>query len=134
MDIPGDDEHNQSPGVFSEKSEYEPAEFDPESLGPDVPSPSDSDYSGDATGLFVRLVIVFNVALLALSLGPMLAYFEGQVDLGLRIFLVGVIAFGYGMFRYVKFERERKSDDDEDETAETTAPQPDGAESGDHNG
>ncbi|MGB9931280.1 DUF7322 domain-containing protein [Haloarcula amylolytica] len=134
MDIPGEDDPNQSPGVLSEKSEHEPSEFDPESLGPDVPSPSDGDYNGEATGLFVRLVIVFNVALLALSLGPMLAYFEGQVDLGIRIFLVGVIAFGYGTFRYVKFERERKSDDDGGETAETTDTQPDGAESGDHNG
>jgi uncharacterized membrane protein YidH (DUF202 family) len=57
----------------------------------------------------------------------MLAYFEGQVDLGVRIFLVGVIAFGYGTFRYVQFERERKSGD-EGETAETTETQPDGAE------
>ncbi|GCF15000.1 hypothetical protein Harman_29350 [Haloarcula mannanilytica] len=134
MDIPGEDDPNQSPGVLSEKSEYEPDEFDPESLGPDVPSPSDSDYSGDATGLFVKLVIVFNVALLALSLGPMLAYFEGQVDLGLRIFLVGVIAFGYGTFRYVQFERDRKPGDEGTEESETTDTQPDAAESSDHNG
>jgi len=134
MNIPGEDDPNESPGVLSEKSEYEPSEFDPESLGPDVPSASDGDYSGDATGLFVRLVIVFNVALLALSLGPMLAYFEGQVDLGVRIFLVGVIAFGYGTFRYIQFERARKSDDDPGETAETKDSQPDGAESGDQNG
>ncbi|KAA9396833.1 hypothetical protein Har1130_03190 [Haloarcula sp. CBA1130] len=134
MDIPGDDDHTQSPGVLSEKSEYEPDEFDPESLGPDVPSPSDSDYSGDATGLFVKLVIVFNVALLALSLGPMLAYFEGQVDLGVRIFLVGLIAFGYGTVRYIQFERERKSDDDGTEESETTEARPDATESNDHNG
>ncbi|AUG48113.1 hypothetical protein BVU17_11485 [Haloarcula taiwanensis] len=133
MDIPGEDDPNESGGVLSEKSEYEPEEFDPESLGPDVPSPTDGDYSGDTTGLFVKLVIVFNVALLALSLGPMLAYFEGQVDLGVRIFLVGVIAFGYGTFRYIQFERERKSDDEGD-TAETTHTQSDGTESGDHNG
>ena len=133
MDIPGEDDSNESGGVLSEKSEYEPEEFDPESLGPDVPSPSDGAYDGDATGLFVKLVIVFNVALLALSLGPMLAYFEGQVDLGVRIFLVGVIAFGYGTFRYVQFERERKSDD-EDEPTETTDTQPDDAEASDHNG
>jgi hypothetical protein len=133
MDIPGEDDPNESGVVLSEKSEYEPEEFDPESLGPDVPSPSDGAYDGDATGLFVKLVIVFNVALLALSLGPMLAYFEGQVDLGVRIFLVGVIAFGYGTFRYVQFERERKSDD-EDEPTETTDTQPDGAEASDHNG
>ncbi|EMA06813.1 hypothetical protein SAMN05443574_105242 [Haloarcula vallismortis] len=134
MDIPGEDDPNESSSVLSEKSKYEPDEFDPESLGPDVPSPSDGGYSGDATGLFVRLVIVFNVALLALSLGPMLAYFEGQVDLGVRIFLVGVIAFGYGTFRYIQFERERKSDDGGTEAAETAANQPDATESNDHNG
>ncbi|WP_336336951.1 DUF7322 domain-containing protein [Haloarcula brevis] len=132
MDIPDEDDPNERSGVLSEKSEYEPEEFDPESLGPDAPSPSGGDYNSDATGLFVRLVIVFNVALLALSLGPMLAYFEGRVDLGVRIFLVGVIAFGYGTFRYVQFERERKSDD-EDGTGATEAGA-DGAEPGDHNG
>lgn len=130
MDIPGEEDPNESDGVLSEKSEYEPEEFDPESLGPDVPSPSGSDYNGDATGLFVKLVIVFNIALLALSLGPMLAYFDGQVDLGLRVFLVGLIAFGYGTFRYVRFERERKADDEDG--AEASATQ--GDEPSDQNG
>jgi len=135
MNIPGEDDPNESSGVLSEKSQYEPAEFDPESLGPDVPSPSGGDYQGDTTGLFVKLVIVFNVALMALSLGPMLAYFEGQVDLGVRIFLVGLIAFGYGTFRYVQFERERKSDDSNGaEASETTETQSHGGEPGDQNG
>lgn len=107
IDGPGEDDEGGS--VLSEKSEFEPEEFDPSSLGPDVPTPSSGDYQSDAAGLFVRLVVVFNVALLALTIGPMLAYFEGQVDLGLRIFLAGVILFGYGTYRYVKFERERKA-------------------------
>ncbi|MFB6223210.1 MAG: hypothetical protein ABEH86_06005 [Haloarcula sp.] len=147
MDISGADDPNESGGVLSEKSEYEPSEFDPESLGPDVPSPTDGQYQGDATGLFVKLVIVFNVALLALSLGPMLAYFEGQVDLGIRIFLIGVIAFSYGTLRYIRFERQRKSDDEGDNdtdeahaedggagTQSSDGAQTTGSESGDHNG
>ncbi|WP_424000016.1 DUF7322 domain-containing protein [Haloarcula salina] len=110
IDGPGEDDEGGS--VLSEKSEFEPEEFDPDSLGPNVPTPSSEDYQSDAAGLFVRLVVVFNVALLALSIGPMLAYFEGQVDLGLRIFLAGVILFAYGTYRYVRFERERTARDD----------------------
>lgn len=124
IDAPGeDDEGGES--VLSEKSEFEPEEFDPDSLGPDAPTPSSGDYQSDAAGLFVRLVVVFNVALLALSVGPMLAYFEGQVDLGLRIFLAGVVLFGYGTVRYVRFERERKARDDDGAESDASGADPD---------
>ena len=102
-------------GVLSEKSPQEPDEFDPTSLGPDVPEapdPPEASANSDVTALFWKLVVVFNVAILALSVGPMLAYFEGQVDLGLRLFAVGAILFGYGVFRYVQFTRDRNEDAD----------------------
>ncbi|WP_254273720.1 DUF7322 domain-containing protein [Haloarcula marina] len=145
---PGSDEPDPDspPGVLSEKSPYEPDEFDPESLGPPVPkapNPPDGGASSEAAGLFWKLVLVFNVALLALSVGPMLAYFRGQVDLGIRVFLVGVVAFAYGTARYVKFERERKADEDDTESG-TDDSESDDTESGtddsesddtdDHNG
>lgn len=115
--LDGPDEDGSGP--ISEKSPHEPEEFDPSSLGPDVPeAPNAPDGTGDSevAALFWKLVVVFNVALLALSVGPMLAYFEGQVEGGLQIFLVGLIAFGYGTVRYVQFRRERDGDDGEDAT------------------
>lgn len=115
--LDGPDE-GASDGVLSEQSPYEPEEFDPDSLGPsapEAPRPPDGAGNSEVTGLFWKLVVVFNIALLALSLGPMLAYFEGQVDLGLRVFLVGVVAFGYGTYRYVRFRQERETEESDSE-------------------
>ena len=117
--LDGPDEDGSGP--LSEKSPYEPEEFDPSSLGPDVPeapSPPDGAADTEVAALFWKLVVVFNIALLALSVGPMLAYFEGQVEFGLRVFLFGVIAFAYGTFRYVQFRRERDESGDADETGD----------------
>jgi hypothetical protein len=113
--LDGPDEDGSGP--ISEKSPHEPEEFDPSSLGPDVPeAPNPPDGTGDneVAALFWKLVVVFNVALLALSLGPMLAYFEGRVEFGLQVFLAGVILFGYGTFRYVQFRRDREGDGPDD--------------------
>ena len=89
----------------------EPEEFDPESLGPDVPSPPDAGAPDNpqAVELFTKLVVVFNAAVLALAVGPMFIVFQGQTELGLQIFLVGVLIFAYGTFRYYQF---RASGDD----------------------
>ena len=119
--LDGPDEDGE--GVLSEKSPYEPEEFDPSSLGPDVPEPPDGDANSEVTSLFWQLVVVFNIALLGLSLGPMFAYFEGDIDLGLQLTAGGAILFAYGYFRYRRFRRRR-----DDETAEEDR---DGA---DHNG
>jgi len=123
--LDGPDEDGE--GVLSEKSPYEPDEFDPSSLGPDIPeapSPPDIGASSEVAGLFWQLVLVFNIALLGLSVGPMLAYFEGQVDLGLRITAVGALLFGYGVFRYRQFVRQR-----DDETEDDDGDEPDATES-----
>jgi hypothetical protein len=132
-------------GVLSEKSPYEPDEFDPSSLGPDVPEapdPPEGSANSDVTALFWKLVVVFNVAILALSVGPMLAYFDGQVDLGLRIFAVGAILFGYGVFRYVQFTRDRDEESDANDADTTDSQDDDGpaddtavtTDAADHNG
>lgn len=131
VNIPGEDEEEGGGSVFTEKSDFEPEEFDPDSLGPPTPDATSGeiDLDSDVARLFVKLVVVFNVALLALSLGPMFAYFRGQVDLGIRIFLVGVIAFAYGTFKYVQFTR-RRDDDDTDADVDTDAD----LDTADHNG
>ena len=122
--LDGPDEDGE--GVLSEKSPYEPDEFDPSSLGPDVPEPPEGG-GGEVASLFWKLVVVFNVALLALSLGPMFAYFRGDTDLGLQLTAAGLILFAYGYFRYRKFLRER------DEAAAEAAAETE-SETTDHNG
>ncbi|MDS0281158.1 DUF7322 domain-containing protein [Haloarcula onubensis] len=99
------------------KTPYEPDEFDPTSLGPDVPEvpePTGDIADSDTATLFVKLVVVFNIALLCLSVGPMLAYFEGRVDLGIRITLLGAVTAGYGLFRYRQFVTGDSAENDPD--------------------
>lgn len=118
--LPDDSDNSQS--VVNERSVHEPEEFDPDSLGPSVPeapsppNPSQQSANSEVAGLFWALVLVFNVALLGLALGPMLAYFEGMVDLGIQIFLGGVVLFAYGSYRYVKFTRNRDADGEAEES------------------
>jgi hypothetical protein len=97
----------------------EPEEFDPDSLGPETPTaedlipatPSDDvDVDPAVERLFWWLVLVFNAALLALSLGVMFVLFQGQYAFGGQLTLVGVVLFAYGYYRY---RNRPKSDDDE---------------------
>jgi hypothetical protein len=90
----------------------EPDEFDPEAAGPQVeipsvPDPSDADSSVDPAvqQLFWKLVLTFNVALFALSLGPMLVAFRGQWRLGGSVFALGAVTFGYGLTKYRQYRR-----------------------------
>lgn len=53
---------------------------------------------------FWRLVFVFNVALLAAALGAMLIGFEGNVQQGGGLLVVGTGTFLYGLWRY-RYER-----------------------------
>ena len=127
--LDGPDEDGE--GALGEKSPHEPDEFDPASLGPGIPEapePPDGAANSEVPSLFWKLVAVFNIALLGLSVGPMLAYFDGRVDLGLRVTLVGAVAFGYGYFRYRRFVKQRDSDEgtDDEEGADPDAT--------DHNG
>ncbi|WP_324663109.1 DUF7322 domain-containing protein [Haloarcula sediminis] len=108
--LDGPDERDDG-GVLSEKSPHEPEEFDPSSLGPDVPEPPDGAGNSEVASVFWKLVLVFNVALLALSLGPMFAYFRGNVGLGLQLTAAGAILFAYGYYRYRQFVRERDADE-----------------------
>ncbi|MBX0321835.1 hypothetical protein EGH21_02200 [Halomicroarcula sp. F13] len=137
LDGPDERDPDGDPGVLSEKSPYEPDEFDPDSLGPDVPKaprPPDGSGDSDVAALFWKLVLVFNVALLGLSVGPMLAYFEGRVDLGVRVFLVGLLAFGYGTFRYYKFRRDREDDGGAPDAETADDRRTDDSDAADHNG
>jgi len=92
----------------------EPDEPDPREIGPrvripEVPEPGSGDLDADPElfRTFWKLVVVFNLALFAASLGPMLAFFRGRVLVGGGVFLLGIGSFVYGIRRYRSFRRER---------------------------
>ncbi|QCC52483.1 DUF7322 domain-containing protein [Halapricum salinum] len=92
-----------------EKSPHEPEEFDPNSLGPDIPKAPDptsqaSDIDSAVRGLFWGLVLVANVALMAASLGVMFAVFRDQWLFGGQLVLAGVILGGYVYYRVKTFQ------------------------------
>lgn len=83
----------------------EPDEFDPDSLGPEIPSPPDPtaddvDVPPELAKAFWAAVVFANVGLLGVSLGPMLIFFEGRVDAGLASFLIGVLGLVFAYRRY----------------------------------
>lgn len=70
---------------------------------PDVePEPPDpSNASPELRRAFLKLVAIFNAALLATALGLMLIGFERRLVDGGAIFLIGLAAFAYGYWLYL---------------------------------
>ena len=97
----------------------EPEEFDPHSLGPEVPAapdppdPTDGDVEipAELVRSFWAAVLLANIGLLGVSLGPMLVYFEGMVDAGLAVFLIGVLALVFTYRRYHAYMNREGADD-----------------------
>lgn len=98
----------------------DPERFEP-SLGPDVPEVEvpevsvetdhddfDTDVDPELRRTFWRLVVVFDAALLALALGPMFIYFEGDWETGGPMLALGAVAFTYGVLVYRRY----RTDDD----------------------
>jgi hypothetical protein len=99
---------------------------EPPSVGPDVPEVDVPEVeipgSGDAADVgdvdvdtakgFWRLVLIFDVALLALALGPMFVYFQGDLRRGGMLVAFGVVVFLYGVARYREFRAEGENRDD----------------------
>jgi len=126
-------------------------------LGPDVPDveipeapdPSANDVPEDLAKAFWRLVVIFNISLLALGVGPMLIFFEGNWEDGLGLLAIGVLTFGYGYYRYKRVTSDDLTEDGEDDRhtdegrddensgtddADASQPGDDGNRTGDHNG
>lgn len=95
--------------------EYDPEEKwpDPERELPNVPEPPSpsGDPSPAVRTAFWKAVLVVNYAVLAVCLGPMLAYFRGQILLGTGAFASGLLAFGYALLIYRGFRRRDRDDD-----------------------
>ena len=99
----------------------EPDEFDPGSLGPEIPSVDvpggesveiDSDADEVLLRTFWGSVISLNVAMAAVPLGLMFIYFRGNWELGGLAVAVGLVA-GAATYRfYHVFRKDRRSGED----------------------
>lgn len=69
---------------------------------PDPPSPpeTEGDVPGDLLKAFWTTVLVFNVALLALSVGALMVAFDVHRSLGAGIFVVGLVSLARGYLKY----------------------------------
>jgi hypothetical protein len=69
-------------------------------LAPSVDIPDESDADPQLQRQFWLLVVVFNVALMAGSVGAMLAVFRSQWDTGGSLVAASVILTAYGYYKY----------------------------------
>jgi hypothetical protein len=91
-----------------------PKEPDPPDLGPDPPAveaPNPSGGSPAVRRLFWTLVVVLDVAILAIALGIMFVGFERRWTLGGQLVLAGVVLLAYAWYKYHRY---RRSQDDVD--------------------
>lgn len=65
---------------------------------PEIPDPSNA--SPELRRTFVRLVVVFNLAVLATGVGLLLVAFEREWRDGGALVAIGLATFAYGYWRY----------------------------------
>ncbi|WP_459190986.1 DUF7322 domain-containing protein [Halosimplex sp. J119] len=78
----------------------------------------DADVDPELSRTFWRLVLVFDVAFLALSLGPMFVFFRSDWDTGGPLLALGVVTFLYGVREYHEF-RDSDESGDTDESGDS---------------
>lgn len=101
----GTDAENEPAEPYAEYGEVDERYREPDesSLSPDIPEApdlTDRDVDPVIEGTFWTLVVVFNVGLVAVSIGLMFVIFQGELALGGQITLAGVLVLGYGFYRY----------------------------------
>ena len=74
-------------------------------LAPSVDIPDESAASTELKRKFWSLVLVFNVALGALSVGAMLVGFEGDWEVGGSLVAAGAVLAVYGFYKYRVYSR-----------------------------
>lgn len=99
-----------SPHEPDDDHEPEPPEFDTEI--PDVEPDVDgflgpSDVPTELLTAFWSLVVLFNVGLLATSLGAMLVWFRGDLTYGGGLLAVGLLALAHGSYKYLSTDPDR---------------------------
>jgi hypothetical protein len=131
--------------VSGNDSQFEPEEPDPEADLPDyeselvdvpeppsAPDPTENLTDGDVpryvSEYFWRTLLIVDYAIAAVAIGPMVAYFEGDLRLGAGITASGLFAFGYAYVLYRGFKRTSEAHDDSDaESGGTNADEADAA-------
>lgn len=98
----------------------EPAEFDPHSLGPSSSSGSlgsgeDYDVDDETFRSFYGAVVLANVGLFGVTVGPMLWFFRGETLLGGGLFLVGVVAIVRTYRIQQRYKARRRGDRETDD-------------------
>lgn len=94
----GEDAYEQPTDLVEETFEASPHEPDPPSFdvtsGEDLVDdlPSGAEVSSHVRRSFWEMVVLLKIALLALSLGIMLAYFRGRIDIAAGLGLVAAVA------------------------------------------
>ena len=81
-------------------------------LAPSVDVPDESDANPTLQRKFWLLVLVFNVALMAVSVGAMLAVFRGQYDTGTSLVAAGLVLSAYGFYKYRRYTNAADDADD----------------------
>lgn len=64
-----------------------------------VSVPDGSDAPAELRASFWGVVLIFNVAVFLLAVGPMFALIAGRLRLGAGLFAIGVVAFAFGVRR-----------------------------------
>lgn len=110
----------------SSESDSEAEIPDPETDLPNVPSveiptpgASETDVPGELLAGFWSTVLVFNVALLATSVGALLLVFRGPERLAAGALIVGALATAHGYWKYRRLsERQRSGEWGDESTAD----------------
>ncbi|MFB6269341.1 MAG: hypothetical protein ABEH83_05320 [Halobacterium sp.] len=82
-------------------------------LAPSVDVPDESDADPALQRRFWLLVLVFNVALMAVSVGAMLAVFRGQWDTGTSLVAAGLVLTAYGVYKYRVYKNADEADEND---------------------
>lgn len=91
----------------AEPDEWDPEadQHDPDADGLTIPSVStaESEAPADVRKTFWIVTLIVNVAILFVSVGPMIIYFEGWTRNGLVLIAAGLVLFGLAYRRYRSF-------------------------------
>ncbi|WP_042663524.1 hypothetical protein [Haloferax sp. ATB1] len=103
---------------------------DPEGDGDDAPEFS-PDVNPEVARLFWASVVLANVGLAGVTVGPMLVYFRGDTLLGGGLFLFGAVVLVRVYSIYREFKRGEWQDDEDDADGSDDADDEDDADAGD---
>ncbi|WP_246999480.1 DUF7322 domain-containing protein [Halosolutus gelatinilyticus] len=75
-------------------------------------SAGETDVPPELLKTFWAIVVVLNAAILAFSIGALLAFFEGADTRSLGLLVGGVVLFGFAVKRYRDYMERRDDEDD----------------------